>query len=117
MVLLPYGLELKISRKEPFRGDLLLAMAGLETFATTPENERPLVALGLVRKLLAEGGKYPRTLKDVKVAKYRLDEAAKAAVEAAAQACEPQGLHDASGARLGRKDDSVKKQESSYYEY
>ncbi len=82
VVLLPYSIELKLSKKEPFRGDLLLAMAGFETFATTPEKDRPHVALGLIRQLLAEGGKYPRTLKDVKVAKYRLDEAAKAAVEA-----------------------------------
>jgi len=81
VVLLPYSLELKLSKKEPFRGDLLLAMAGIEAFATTPEKERPRAALALIRQLLAEGKHYPRTLKDVRVAKYRLDEAARAAAE------------------------------------
>lgn len=83
VVLLPYGLELKLRKKEPVRGELLLAMAGLETFAVTPEKERQVVALGLIRKLLAEAGRtYPRTLKDVNVPKYRLEEAAKAAAQA-----------------------------------
>ncbi|HNW27350.1 MAG TPA: iron-containing alcohol dehydrogenase [Spirochaetota bacterium] len=80
-VLLPYSLELKLGRKEPFRGDLLLVMAGFETFASTPEKERPRAALELIRQLLAEVKQYPRALKDVKVAKYRLDEAARAAAE------------------------------------
>ena len=79
-ILLPHGLEYRLRQKNAFRSELLLALAGLETFASTPENERPYAALGLVKKLISDADvKYRKSFKDLNVAKYKLDEAAKIA--------------------------------------
>ncbi len=85
-ILLPHGLELMQRSKNPVRGELLLALAGLDTYSATVEKERPYAAIGLVKNMITDAGlKNRKSLKDLNVVKYKLNEAAKIAVENSAK--------------------------------
>ncbi|MCU0848577.1 MAG: iron-containing alcohol dehydrogenase [Spirochaetes bacterium] len=82
-VLLPFGLEYKISKKLEIRGELLLALAGLDEYVKTPEKEMAVRSLGLIKNLIKSlKGALPEKLSDMKIPEYHLNEAAKIAFNA-----------------------------------
>lgn len=70
-IFLPYGLEYNFHRSGDIIGELLLPLAGPETYAMTPKTERPEKVVAFIRRLnedlhAATNGRHPRFLKEVK---------------------------------------------------
>lgn len=70
-IFLPYGLEYNFHRSGDIIGELLLPLAGPETYAITPKTARPEKVVALIRRLnedlhAATNGRHPRFLKEVK---------------------------------------------------
>ena len=85
-IILPHALEYKLAKKEKFRGELLLALGGLDVYATTPESEMPAKALSLVRELSAACAKVlPRGLREFQIPPYKLKDYAVQAAAASAR--------------------------------
>ncbi len=82
-ILLPHGLEYNLkSRREPI-GDLLLPLAGPETYAETPAAQRPQKTVAFVRELQDELHRLaglPRTLSEADVPPERFEDVARTAV-------------------------------------
>ncbi len=69
-ILLPYGLEYNLNRRQDAIGELLFPLAGPEVYAKTPKNDRAEKAIEYIRTMneeihLATGGKHPRCLKEI----------------------------------------------------
>ena len=69
-ILLPYGLEYNLHKVEDRIAELLLHLAGPETFSRTPEKDRALAAINWIRAFNRElnqatGGRHPIRLKDI----------------------------------------------------
>lgn len=69
-IFLPYGLEYNLHRCGDFIGELLLPLAGPETYSGTPKAERPHKVIQYIRRLIealhvATNGRHPRFLKEV----------------------------------------------------
>ncbi|TAL39305.1 MAG: iron-containing alcohol dehydrogenase [Spirochaetes bacterium] len=80
-ILLPCYLDYKTGvMKEDVREELLLAMAGIDEYCATPEKERALKSIALLKGLL-RGMKesLPRTLADLRIPPYKLKAAAELA--------------------------------------
>lgn len=70
-VLLPYGMEYNLHRQGQRIGELLLPMAGPETYARTPEHKRPAQVIEGIRRLnrklsKATDGLHPTCLKEIR---------------------------------------------------
>ncbi len=70
-ILLPYGLEYNLHKVGNRVAELLLALAGPETFARTPEKDRAVGAIKWIRDFNRElnratGGRHPICLKEIK---------------------------------------------------
>jgi alcohol dehydrogenase len=68
---LPYGMEYSLHKVGNLVGELLLGLAGPDVYNATPERERPIKAIALVRALNQElhdvtGGKHARFLREVR---------------------------------------------------
>ena len=78
-ILLPHVLKYK-QGKGQVRSALLEALTGYEEHAMTPEEQRPVQAFSRIDELLASVPGLPRSLKELHLQQYRLEEAAKGAV-------------------------------------
>ncbi len=70
-ILLPYGLEYNLHKREEAIGGLLLSMVGSKLFQETPEDQRAQKVISLIRKLNEDlhaktGGRHARSLNEVK---------------------------------------------------
>jgi alcohol dehydrogenase len=80
-ILLPYVLEYHVFRKGADLSGLLLPMAGLDLFCSTPKMQRFNTAVGMIRRLQNDiytvtSSLIPRTLEDTKLSRSRLSEIA-----------------------------------------
>ncbi len=82
-ILLPHYLDYKTAvMKQEIREELLLALAGIDAYCATPENERQARAVALVKGLLrGMKGLVPQTLGELRVPAYKLKSAAAFASE------------------------------------
>jgi alcohol dehydrogenase len=82
-ILLPHYLDYKTAvMKQEIREELLIALAGIDAYCATPENERQAKAVALVKGLLkGMKGIVPQTLAELHVPAYKLKSAAALASE------------------------------------
>ncbi|MEW6527171.1 MAG: iron-containing alcohol dehydrogenase [Spirochaetota bacterium] len=79
-ILLRYSLAAKLHAKGGIRPELLLALAGIDTYAKTPEKDRQKVAYDYLIKCIDATGNYaPSTLKGLNIPHYKLKEYARLA--------------------------------------
>lgn len=79
-ILLRYSLAAKLQSKGGIRPELLLALAGIDTYAKTPEKDRQKEAYNYVIHCIDATSKYvPTTLKGLNIPHYKLKEYAKLA--------------------------------------
>jgi alcohol dehydrogenase len=79
-ILLRTSLNAKLATKQGIRPELLLALAGIDTYAKTKENERQKVAYDYLIKCIATTSRYiPSTLKKLTISHDKLKEYAKEA--------------------------------------
>lgn len=102
--LLPYGLEYNLHRRGEIIGQLLLPLAGPETYAATPRHQRAEKAIALIRQLNQDlhdaiGGRHPRFLSEIRdrdgrrlVEKNMLPEIAEKALSDGARVPNPEEL-------------------------
>ena len=102
--LLPYGLEYNLHRRGEIISQLLLPLAGPETYAATPRQQRAEKAIALIRQLNqdlhnATGGRHPRFLSEIRdrdgrrlVEKNMLPEIAEKALSDGARVPNPEEL-------------------------
>jgi len=84
-IILPYSINYKSSnKKNSIRPELLLAIAGIDTYAKTPENQRAEKAISLLTEFIDSLSKgKAKSLNELKIPTYKLEEAAKMAVSKA----------------------------------
>jgi len=81
-ILLPAFIEKSFAGKKQLRDEVLLSIGGIDIFSNTDKNERGAKSLELISSLLNSLGKFvPKNLKEFKIPKYKLEEAANLAVE------------------------------------
>jgi alcohol dehydrogenase class IV len=85
-ILLPYVLEYHAVKNSTDMEKLLLPMAGLDLYCSTPGYQRSATAIGKIRQLQNElysmtSGQLPRTLEDTRLSKDKLPEIAAKAME------------------------------------
>ena len=81
-VMLSHSIRYRESKKESFRGDLLMAMGGLDSFASTGEKDRGAKGSAMLLSFLGSIRELPRSLGDMKVPGYQARAAAQAAAKA-----------------------------------
>jgi alcohol dehydrogenase len=82
-ILLPWVMEYNMEKVGDLYGELLLPLAGPDTFASTPKQDRASKSVAVIRdfnKKLTQLCNLPITLKDAGVPRNQLDEIAKAAI-------------------------------------
>lgn len=80
-ILLRYSLAAKLHTKAGIRPELLLALAGIDTYAKTPEKDRQKIAYDYLIKCIDTAKDFaPSTLRGLNIPKYKLKEFAKIAV-------------------------------------
>ena len=92
---LPYGLEYNMEKAGEAIGELLLPLAGSEIYATTPLEKRPQKTVQFIRNLrdqLHELTGLPRTLKEAGIAREKLPEIAKTAINDGSAMFNPEEL-------------------------
>ena len=91
-IFLPYGLEFNLSAVSEIVGELLLPLAGPETYVETPAGDRPPKSIAVLREIqdwLYTATGLPRTLAEAGVDKSAIDEIAQKAVKDPALALNP----------------------------
>lgn len=101
-VILPYGLEYNMHKREKTIAELLLPMSGEAVYLKTPKQERAQKVASLIREMNQElnsitGGRHPRSLQEIKdrdgkpvVPREILPEVAKAALSDGASIYNPE---------------------------
>jgi alcohol dehydrogenase class IV len=73
--LLPHSIDLMQKKRIDVSDDLLMAVAGMDSYAAVPAKERSIRGLEACRKLLAAfSGVLPASLQELKVQRYLFDE-------------------------------------------
>jgi alcohol dehydrogenase len=76
-VILPYGLQYQTERGDGVRGELLMALAGLDIYAQTNINEKAGYGIELLEILIENTKLFPDKLEKLNIPEYVLSEAAK----------------------------------------
>ncbi|HON78039.1 MAG TPA: iron-containing alcohol dehydrogenase [Spirochaetota bacterium] len=80
--LLPLSLEHRVMKNESIRGELLYALLGTEGYCRVPEKDRTSTSITILRQFVNDlGGLLPKSLKEMRVNKYKFEEYARQASE------------------------------------
>ncbi len=94
-IFLPHGLEFNLQRRAALIGELLLPLAGPEVYCATPADARAEQTIAEVRRLkddLYSLAGLPRTLKEAGVARDKLEDIARLAINDASAVMNPVDL-------------------------
>ncbi len=94
-ILLPHCMEFNLETAAGVYGELLLPLAGAETYAATPAAARPAAAVSAVRSLLSlceQFGDLPLKLSEVGVTEGQLDEIARVALDDGSVSFNPRNI-------------------------
>ncbi|MHA1687147.1 MAG: iron-containing alcohol dehydrogenase [Candidatus Heimdallarchaeaceae archaeon] len=94
-IFLPYGLEYNFDKIEPYLAELLLPLAGIDTYVNTPAEERASKTIAVIRELrdkLYDLTQLPRTLTEAKVNKSLYPQIAQAAIDDGSLALNPKDM-------------------------